>query len=108
MDNLLPDELLFIVSVQTQALANAAQNQCDEFLEEFDKDELDYETLTTDETESSLRTLACNTAAVGAYLREGRLKRRQDRGPYNRWAKCTEYFEKALSWPDAEFRHEFR
>jgi len=42
MDNLLPDELLFIVSVQTQALANAAQNQYDESPEEFDKDELDY------------------------------------------------------------------
>jgi len=65
MENLLPDELFFIVSVQTQALANAAQNQYDEFLEEFDKDELDYETLISDETESSLRTLAYNTAAVG-------------------------------------------
>ena len=31
-----------------------------------------------------------------------------NRGPYNQVPKCTDWFEKALAWPDRDFRHEFR
>jgi hypothetical protein len=30
------------------------------------------------------------------------------RGPYNQWRKCFEFFEISLSWPDRDFRHEYR
>lgn len=30
------------------------------------------------------------------------------RGPYDQIAKCSQWFLIALSWPDPEFRHEFR
>lgn len=30
------------------------------------------------------------------------------RGPYNQIQKCADYFKVSLSWPDREFRHEFR
>ncbi|KAG2071469.1 hypothetical protein BDR04DRAFT_1142230 [Suillus decipiens] len=29
-------------------------------------------------------------------------------GPYNQWRKCFEFFEISLSWPDQDFRHEYR
>jgi hypothetical protein len=30
------------------------------------------------------------------------------RGPYTQWRKCNEFFDVSLSWPDRDFRHEYR
>lgn len=30
------------------------------------------------------------------------------RGPYNQWQKCEEFFDVSMSWPDRDFRHEYR
>lgn len=32
----------------------------------------------------------------------------QSRGPYNQWQKYTEFFEISMTWPDRDFRHEYR
>ncbi|KAG1750582.1 uncharacterized protein EDB91DRAFT_1078600 [Suillus paluster] len=29
-------------------------------------------------------------------------------GPYIQWRKCNEFFDISLSWPDRDFRHEYR
>jgi hypothetical protein len=29
-------------------------------------------------------------------------------GPYHQWQKCQEFFDLSLSWPDWDFRHEYR
>lgn len=45
---------------------------------------------------------------MGLYVLSGLLSPLILRGPYNQWQKCNEFFELSLSWPDRDFRHEYR
>jgi hypothetical protein len=51
-----------------------------------------------------LLQMSSDTVTIWDFL----AKARGRRGQYNQIVKCHEYFERALSWPDKEFRHEFR
>ncbi|KAG1859739.1 hypothetical protein F4604DRAFT_1930457 [Suillus subluteus] len=36
------------------------------------------------------------------------LSMHKSRGPYIQWQKCNQFFDISLSWPDRDFRHEYR
>ena len=47
-------------------------------------------------------------AGTGFQVLASMLSSPDPRGPYNQWRKCYDFFEISLSWPDRDFRHEYR
>ncbi len=102
--------LLAVQSANIQVAASFYDDMVDEtvrlehlFHNWLDEDE-DNLTLEPDELQATvLRQTGTDITLVASTLSED-----HSRGPYDQIVKCGEYFEKALSWPDREFRYEFR
>ena len=61
-------------------------------------DDLDNDTVITD----AIHVMGTTLQAVGSMPAQF-----GERGPYNQVEKCSEFFEKALSWSDWDFHHTF-
>jgi hypothetical protein len=96
---------IFIASaLSAEQIALAIEESSDLLMDElWQEDPFAAQILLEDNTAERLR----NTSA---YLLEAaqKLSGSESRGPYNHIAKVNEWFPKALSWPDKEFRHSFR
>ena len=51
---------------------------------------------------------AAQASVAAAMLPDSESLNDSSRGPYNQYDKCWEFFDKAMRWPDRDFRHQFR
>lgn len=93
--------LLIMSAVTYQTLALSSSGQCRDTNEPWEDD------LDEDGASASARARFFSTASA-AFLGLSSLVSDGLRGPYNQWKKCDMFFEIALSWPDRDFRSEFR
>lgn len=94
------EDILTLYSVQTSTLAVFRNEQTHLQHGQFQNEDHGKE----DNPQTS-RFFTWTSAALHAL---SILLSRQTRGPYNQWKKCTDFFEISMSWPDRDFRHEYR
>jgi len=86
-------------SLYLQCLQDSEQLEADLDLDlPNSDDDLDNDTVITD----AIHVMGTTLQAVGSMPAQF-----GERGPYNQVEKCSEFFEKALSWSDRDFCHTF-
>lgn len=95
--------LLCVQSANLQFMVGSLEDELD--VENIIDSIIDDDTLgdLLDDDVIFLRRLGIDLLAVASAMDP-----RGPRGPYNQYEKCHEFFNKALAWPDRDFRNEFR
>jgi hypothetical protein len=96
-------DFLTLNAVLNSTLAVSRHNQ--DCLEELFSPE--HQDLDDDRVNQRLSRFFHRTA-MGLCTLSFELSEPSSRGPYNQWQKCREFFDTSLSWPDRDFRHEYR
>ena len=97
------EDLLTLHSVQASTLAVSRNDQVYLQLRMDGQHQLeDHDEADTQQTSRFFARTSAGLHALSIILSS------QPRGPYNQWRKCTDFFEISMSWPDQDFRHEYR